>query len=133
MDGIRSLTSARLLIRTKAQNKIDSRVRLLFGQGSCDVWVKECGTSTNNQCRHPSHTASDSAVRMAKKTVGGVSMSKAAEPEQNLFHDPLQTDLTNRMGSNVGYDWFDPFVLDEVSGWQEETPPYHTMLPLFCL
>lgn len=32
-----------LLVRTKAQNKVDARVRLLFENGSCDVWVRECG------------------------------------------------------------------------------------------
>ena len=123
MDGIRSLTSARLLIRTKAQNKIDSRVRLLFGQGSCDVWVKECGAIRHNLDRKPSYIASGSADRVEKLSeLGGRISIKTSEPEQNHFEDPLLTDLTNRMGRSVLDDRFDPFVLDEVSGWQAETP-----------
>ena len=42
MDDIRSLNYARILVRTKAQNKFDACIRLLFEHGSCDVWVKEC-------------------------------------------------------------------------------------------
>ena len=41
VDGLHSLTYARILVRTKAQNKIDARIRLIFEHGSCDVWVKE--------------------------------------------------------------------------------------------
>ncbi|CAO2834541.1 unnamed protein product [Amaranthus hypochondriacus] len=36
-----SLTHARLLVWTKAQNKIDSRIRILSDHGGFDVWVKE--------------------------------------------------------------------------------------------
>ena len=41
VENLRSLTYACMLVRTKAQNKIDARIRLLFEHGSCDVWVKE--------------------------------------------------------------------------------------------
>ena len=41
VDDLPSLTSARILVRTKAQNKIEARIRFLFEHGSCDVWVKE--------------------------------------------------------------------------------------------
>ncbi|CAO2837837.1 unnamed protein product [Amaranthus hypochondriacus] len=39
--GIGSLTHARLRVRTKAQNQIDARVRILFKSGCCEIWVKE--------------------------------------------------------------------------------------------
>ena len=41
VENLHSLTYARMLVRTKAQNKIDARIRLLFEHGGCDVWVKE--------------------------------------------------------------------------------------------
>ena len=41
VESLCSLTYARVLVRTKAQNKIDARIRLLFDYESCDVWVKE--------------------------------------------------------------------------------------------
>lgn len=40
-NNFHSLTHARLLVHTKAQNKIDARIRLLSDHVSCDVWVKE--------------------------------------------------------------------------------------------
>lgn len=37
VNGVESLTSARLLVRTNAQNKIDARVRITFDSGLCEV------------------------------------------------------------------------------------------------
>ena len=37
VDGLCSLTYARIMVRTKAQNKIDARIRLIFENGTCDV------------------------------------------------------------------------------------------------
>ncbi|CAO2841488.1 unnamed protein product [Amaranthus hypochondriacus] len=42
-DNPMSLTHARMLIRTKAQNRIDVRIRVMLDRGGCDVWVKESG------------------------------------------------------------------------------------------
>ena len=54
VNNLYSLTFARMLIRTKAQNKIDGRIRILFENGSCDVWVKEdpccCKKNPEIQC-----------------------------------------------------------------------------------
>lgn len=47
-NGVQSLTFARLLVRTKAQNKIDTLIRLEWESGNCDVWVKE---SNNCSCK----------------------------------------------------------------------------------
>ena len=38
VEGLCSLSYARIFVRTKAQNKIDARIRLTFEHGSCDVW-----------------------------------------------------------------------------------------------
>ena len=40
-ENMVSLTHARLLVRTKAQNKIESRIQILSEHGGYDVWVKE--------------------------------------------------------------------------------------------
>ena len=42
VESLDSLTYTRMLVRTKAQNKIDTRIKLLFEHDSCDVWVKDC-------------------------------------------------------------------------------------------
>ena len=38
VEGLCSLSYARIFVRTKAQNKIDARIRLTFEHGSSDVW-----------------------------------------------------------------------------------------------
>ncbi|CAO2830830.1 unnamed protein product [Amaranthus hypochondriacus] len=39
--GVPSISYARLLVHTRAQNKVDARIRLNWDGGACDVWVKE--------------------------------------------------------------------------------------------
>ena len=51
VDDVCSLTYARMLVRTKAQNKIDVRIRLQYEHGSCDVWIKECAWYKEKQNR----------------------------------------------------------------------------------
>lgn len=41
IGNLDSLTFARILVRTKAQNRIDTRVKLFFEHSTCDIWVKE--------------------------------------------------------------------------------------------
>lgn len=41
--GMNSLTSARTLIQTKQKSRIEEWIRLDWGVGSCEVWVKEVG------------------------------------------------------------------------------------------
>lgn len=42
-NGVNSLTFARILTRTKVQNKIEACIRIEWDSGCCDVWVKEAG------------------------------------------------------------------------------------------
>ena len=51
VDDICSLTHARMLVRTKAQNKIEARIRLLYEHGCCDVWIKEGKGCRKEYCR----------------------------------------------------------------------------------
>ena len=50
LQGIQKITGARILIRTKAQNKIDNRIKFFYDHGSCDVWVKEEYISCGDVC-----------------------------------------------------------------------------------
>ena len=49
VDDVCSLTYARMLVRTKVQNKIDVTIRLQFDDGNCDVWIKECAWRREKQ------------------------------------------------------------------------------------
>lgn len=40
-NGVNSLTFARLLVRTKVQNRIEACIKMEWDSGYCDVWVKE--------------------------------------------------------------------------------------------
>ena len=63
VDSLCSLTYARMLVRTKAQNKIDVHIRLLFEHGSCDVWVKEnCWYGDKHSKKIVSKKANDASV-----------------------------------------------------------------------
>ncbi|CAO2832810.1 unnamed protein product [Amaranthus hypochondriacus] len=47
-NGVNSLTTARLLVRTKAQRRIEECIRLEWQSGSCDVWITEIGRCDYN-------------------------------------------------------------------------------------
>ena len=68
VHNLHNLTFARMLIRTKAQNKLYARIRILFENKSCDVWVKEgpncCGKANqlacvNSRMSHPMNVEED--------------------------------------------------------------------------
>ena len=50
VQGVEKITGARLLVRTKAQNRIDSRIKLFSEQATCDVWVKEYFGNGGGSC-----------------------------------------------------------------------------------
>ncbi|CAO2837851.1 unnamed protein product [Amaranthus hypochondriacus] len=72
IDDVSCLTYAKMLVRTKAQIKVDPRVRLIFKNESCDVWVKECGTCV---CHNTSYASvgSDKGVKSDGSNVHGTS------------------------------------------------------------
>ncbi|CAO2826358.1 unnamed protein product [Amaranthus hypochondriacus] len=41
VQGVSSISYARMMVRTHAQNKVDARIRLTWETGACEVWVKE--------------------------------------------------------------------------------------------
>lgn len=42
INGVNNLTYARLLVRTEAQFRIDTRIKLAWEHGKSEIWVKEC-------------------------------------------------------------------------------------------
>ena len=70
VESVSSLTYARLLVRTKAQNKIDARIRLLFEHGSSDVWVKEGGSARKWVDRKAGYVDMSNVYDAGKKDYG---------------------------------------------------------------
>lgn len=113
-DDVECLTYAKVLVRTYAQNKVDARVRLLFENGACEVWVKECGLCgckdkasvgpLNRKCY-----CEDSMEKIGTSRIIQVSESplEGGVNEQIVCssgHSPLQT-YKQQLNVNHGHDW----------------------------
>lgn len=58
-NGINSITSAKILICTEEQRKINERLKLVWHNGECWVWVHEVG---NCGCRHRINDVNNEAL-----------------------------------------------------------------------
>ena len=119
MQGIQSITGARILIRTKAQNKIDNRIRLLYDRGSCDVWVKEHYGGCTNNC------ADGKVNKRASKVQEGVALHQGNLDQSlhyaisPLFDDPLVQDAMTKTMNGECKSWVDPIVSNENIYWSD--------------
>ena len=113
---------SRLLVRIKAQNKIDARIRFLFEHGSCDVWVKESIWYKGKQHRMDFDSAQEVEVAFESITKESASVLENArvnssKPACTSFIDPLLVELLNRTKWTDEYTWYDPIVVNEKTGW----------------
>ena len=103
VKGLENITSARILFRTKAQNRIDNRVKLFYENGSCDVWVKEfygnCGEAVGKN---------EELTKPIPDHVDG-------KGEEAV--DPLVQDMSLRKTCGENQGWVDPIVLYENIHW----------------
>ena len=101
-QGLDSITSAQILVRTKAQNRIENRIKLFSNHCSCDVWVKEiygnCGESEIKTTNiNPTHAHDDDKQ--------GEDLSKTRNSAQPLaFSDPLVQDMIVNMKFRDDHD-----------------------------
>ena len=123
IENLRSITNARMLVRTKAQNKIDDRIRLIFEHGSCDVWVKECCVNEEKLCRMVKMSKDcdilgageiiSDHLNCKQSWVGKV--DEMHDTDQGLpdFIDPLIPELVGKCIQSSTPGWIDPIVVDE--------------------
>ena len=122
IGSLQSLTYARMLIRTREQNKIDARIKLIFEHGSCDVWVKEGLGPTNNHTLVSKTDATAGTMaggegiagEYGQEVIGTVTLkaSRRALVDTRL-PDPLVPEIINRMEEKVEHAWHDPIVSNE--------------------
>ena len=119
VQGIESITGARIRIRTKAQNKIDNRIRLVYDHGSCDVWVKEYYGCCTNTC-------ADEKVSISKSKVEEGVFSQQRHLNQSPqhiisppFEDPLVQDAMTRTMNDEVKSWVDPILSNENIYWSD--------------
>ena len=102
VQGVEKITGARLLLRTKAQNRIDSRIKLFSEQATCDVWVKEYFGNGGESCEGGNR---------------GVTQQPPAHSWENGLNPNLSDPLANEMSNTARYEsdreWVDPVELTE--------------------
>ena len=115
LQGVDKITSARLLVRTKAQNRIDNRVKLFYEHGSCDVWVKEyygkVEQSPVHGCEDRINGPNGDLVNMKKDTL------HCPQTNSHPFFDPLMQDMCMRKEYKEYQEWIDPIVMNENILW----------------
>lgn len=114
---IKSLTHARLLVRTKAQNRIDAHIRVLFDKGCCEVWVKE---SNLCPCKFKQYLEDIRDKNRSPMKLHAVSESLRALPDKN----PTPIDRVNAAVtplSKLGY-MVNDCVNNRVPEFVNETP-----------
>ena len=111
VDDICSLTYAKILVRTKAQNKVEARIRLLYANGSCDVWIKECVGYKEGQTREDRVCSTETLDAGTRR----ISLAESASPPAI---DPVLGSLLNTVVDSNEFLWIDPIVVDEGATWQ---------------
>ena len=118
VQGVDSITSARILLRTKAQNRIENRIKLFSEHSSCDVWVKElygnCGLNgvydnKNVVIPLPAHIDDKMEERLIKKHYSSNPIT---------FPDPLVQEMGDNMNLRDKQEWVDPMVWNENIHWE---------------
>ena len=119
VQGIETISGARILIKTKAQNKIDNRIRLVYDHGSCDVWVKEHYGSCTNFCAGGNVNMGTSKLQQVEVLEQGTldcSLDYANSPP---FDDPLVQEFKTRTMNGECHSWVDPIVSNENIYWSD--------------
>ena len=120
VQGVDSVTSARICLRTKAQNRIDNRIKLFSEHCSCDVWVKELygyrGLNSDYGKQEmvtplPSHFE-DKMDEILTKT--------CHNSHPPCLSDPLVQVICDSMNLKEDLGWVDPLVCNENTEWKTD-------------
>ena len=123
VQGIESITGARILIRTKAQNKIDNRIRLLYEHGSCDVWVKEHYGNCSQTCVYEYDKMKKPALEHVQNLGEGTLQCSLQNTHVTSSYDPLLQDSYVRIEGGENWSWVDPIVSNENIHWKNVASP----------
>ena len=119
IDDVCSLTYARMLVRTKAQNKIDARIRFQYEHGSCDVWIKESMgyMKKQNKTELVDSLTVDVALELQNEPCSEPCKVGHSNTVNTPFVDPILIELMNISVGEKDYEWVDPIVRNETAGW----------------
>ena len=119
IQGVERITGARILIRTKAQNRIDNRIKIMYAHGSCDVWIKEhCGSCA---CRgiNAGLTMDIPSMELMNKDTLKCPLQKSLAISS---YDPLTHDRYIGNRDEETRDWVDPMTSNENIEWKDIEP-----------
>ena len=124
IDNVVSLTYAKMLIRTKAQNKIDARIRVQYENGSCEAWIKECmgpmkNQSTMNCGDDKSQIVVVEHLNMQDPEPYSHGCSTSGMPP---YQDPILLELLDRKKEEAEHVWIDPMDRNETQCWYTVSP-----------
>ena len=132
VQGVERITGARILFRTKAQNKIDNRIKIMYDHGSCDVWVKEhCGSCAHRYV-NGDDTMEKPTLEHVEKLVKGTLECSLQNSLVISFYDPLMQDSNVGIKGGETWSWVDPIVSNENIDWNdvESTESRQNSIPL---
>ena len=116
LQGVDTITRARIQVRTKAQNRIDNRIRFFSNHVSCEVWVKEVYGNDGGSRHKPINMTQTHANIDGKQyeviSKRGQSIQPIGPP------DPLVQDRIYNMVNSDTHDWVDPIVENENISWK---------------
>ena len=119
VQGIENITGARILIRTKAQNKIDNRIRAVYDHGSCDVWIKEHYGSCTNICGNGYENMERSKLEQIQVLEQGTLDCPVDYTMTPQLDDPIVEEMLVCPLEREDYFWVDPIVSNENIYWSD--------------
>ena len=119
VQGIENITGARILIRTKAQNRIDNRIRLVYDHGSCDVWIKEHYGSCTKICANGNEKMGRPELEQVQVLEQGTLDCSLHYTKTFLFDDPLVQEMLVCPLEEECQVWVDPIVSNENIYWSD--------------
>ena len=121
VQGVDSITSARILLRTKAQNRIENRIKLFSKHRSCDVWVKELYGNSEERDLYDIKSNILSTPAQVDHVDNNLSkrLSKSGNRAHPLcFSDPLMQEMSDSLTFRDDQGWVDPMVWNENIDWK---------------
>ena len=119
VQGVERITGTGILIRTKSQNKINNRIRILYDHGSCDVWVKEHYGSCAQCYVNGDDTMEKPTLEHKENLVKGTLKCSLQNSHVIPFYDPLMQDLNVGIKDGENWSWVDPIVSNENINWND--------------
>ena len=118
VQGFDSLTSARILVRTKAQNRIENRIKIFSERCSCDVWVKELYGNSGTSGIHVKEGNKTPTPTQIHDNLDEQLTKTGNNSYPLCFDDPLVQEMNDKLTLREKLIWVDPLIGNENIDWK---------------